>query len=443
MERRLAHRCNIFIGFAERIAIAAVRQPVIVGHGLFQTCRIDAALACQRGQCGGFLGPQQHGGQCGIALERQNRLAARLSFGLAELLVVQHDPAHAVILLHHRHADRRAVEHLVDVALALAVDDHPLRPGYRRVDEAPGAGVMQARDRTPDTLPQPNAATVIAGRAERHALQIFRRIMCDHVPVEDEAARRQAHATPRKDQTLDANALLQFLRLGEQPGGTAREQASERHGWRQAQHDGARLPDQCCVALPFLGISGYLDRADADNTARSIHDELPHLRGAQALNARPVRRSAKRIVQTLAIAHRRIELIDKGAMPPCRRLGHRLVIRGEAVVGMIKRIVGMRVARLLGIEPPFEPDTMAGEPARRLCAGVAEALQGIVTHDALRFQLQIAEHIFRRILHSRFLLRRCTAAAVEDAAVDAGSAATLRAVDGQHGETLLPRLQRC
>ena len=77
------------------------------------------------------------------ALERPHLARPDLAHGLAQQVAVQHQDGAAALLFHHGVAELGAVHLLVAVALALGVDDHPAGPGQRRVDEAPGADLVQ------------------------------------------------------------------------------------------------------------------------------------------------------------------------------------------------------------------------------------------------------------------------------------------------------------
>ncbi|MNZ66485.1 hypothetical protein D3C78_847100 [compost metagenome] len=331
------------------------------------------------------------------------------------------------MLLDHRVAELGAVHLFVAVTRAGGVDDHAARPGQRRVDEAPGADLFHALGLRADTQPEADAAAVAAGRTQRQAGEIVRRMRADHLAVEDEATGAEQHAAPGADQIALGMLLLDTLQIPAQPLGQRRCIGMDRRGpARQAR---------------MLARGGTARRQapglDADHRTRGIQHQPAHF--ALGVQAHPmVQRGRPQRGEQRGAGHAHA----LGAVAARRRWRQPGVGRYGFVAGVVQVVAVARIGGLQRRHAGFVTRAVVFQPGQLVGAARAEIAQGFRPHGLADFLAQVGEHRFDTVVVARLLLVRRTTAGIHHAAAARGGAATGEAVQRQHREATLAGLQR-
>ena len=355
---------------AEAIGDLAVGCVVVLVEGLLQ--RIGRYLDDFRELVErlGFLGVEPQIQQRRRALEplRLARLAL-LARALPELGVEDHDGL-TVVLLDHGLAHGGAVHELVDIPLALLVDDHAVRERFGWVDETPGRDSRHQVGLAAHAPTEKDPAAVVRRGSERHSIAVRRRDLLDHLAVVDESTRRQNHAVERANPLHLGVLGLDFVGL-----------LPHFHGRpRVVLHD---LDVALVEPTVKLRPEARFDLAvlDAEHVALAIHDEPRHARLVDDVHVRALRRLAKRLVEALAR-----ETTPFGPVPARSRLGRVLERRKALVAGVVEVVVVGRVAGLVRAERCLERHAVPLQPLEVCDALVAEVPERFVRDDALHLQ---------------------------------------------------------
>ncbi|MCY1410563.1 hypothetical protein D9M71_259330 [compost metagenome] len=331
------------------------------------------------------------------------------------------------MLLDHRVAELGAVHLFVAVTRAGEVDDHAARPGQRRIDEAPRADLFHALGLRADTQPEADAAAVAAGRTQRQAGEIVRRMLADHLAVEDEATGAEQHTTPGADQIALGVLLLDTLQIPAQPLGQRRCIGMDR-----------RRP---ATQARMLARGGTARRQapgfDADHCTSSVQHQPAHF--ALGVQAHPmVQRGRPQRGEQRGAGHAR----TLGAVATRRRWRQPGVGRHGFVAGVVQVVAVTRVGSLQRRHAGFVARTVALQPSQLLDAAHAEIAQGFRPHGLADFLAQVGEHGFDTVVVAGLLLVRRTATGIHHTAAARRGAATGEAVQRQHRQATLAGLQR-
>ncbi|MNC41509.1 hypothetical protein D3C75_902780 [compost metagenome] len=116
--------------------------------------------------------------------------------------------------------------------------------------------------------------------------------------------------------------------------------------------------------------------------------------------------------------------------------------RRQRAVGVVQVVARRRIGGLARVQGAVEAYAVAGQPVDHLRALLAEAAQGAVPDHALGLQLEVAEHVFRRVLDAGLALDGGAAAGVHHATVHRCRATAVEGVQRQDLQSLLGGLQR-
>ena len=207
-ERRPVLHLDQLGRFAGRIRLARCRRRVVGGQRGREAGRVDPGARRHLRDRGRADPPGGQQVQRLQPLEPQ-RAPAQFATSPGHGVAVGEQPCLSLVPGHDGLADRRAVARLVAYPAPGAVHQHAVQQGGRRAEEAPDRDPVHEPHRAAGLDAEPDPAAVVAGRPQRQAAPVGRRVLAHHRPVGHEPAGRQHHPAPGAHQQRAAVAALQ------------------------------------------------------------------------------------------------------------------------------------------------------------------------------------------------------------------------------------------